>query len=362
MKQYDVVALGELLIDFTEAGSSAQGHSLMEANPGGAPANVLAMLSRLGHKTAFIGKVGKDMFGRQLAECLTLAGIDNKGLLVDADVNTTLAFVKNNPQGEREFSFYRNPGADCMLSVDDVYAQMDLLKNCEIFHFGSLSMTHKDCQEATKMAVTAAKAAGALISYDPNLRASLWTSLEDAREQIAWGLSHSDVVKIADDELVWFTGEADCEVGANKLRAIYPNLQLLFVSLAERGSMAFWGDQTASAKAYLRPDTIDTTGAGDGFFGCMLHYVLEEGMISYKEADMKKALTLANVAAAMVTTKKGAMDAMPTMEQILTTYLAGKIQGKQPGCKKHPMHLCEHTGEEPCQFHKREQTDMYTGW
>ena len=191
-KQFDVIALGELLIDFTENGLSEQGNPLLEANPGGAPCNVLAMLQKLGKKTAFVGKVGKDMFGAQLRQVTEDAGICMDYLREDEQVHTTLAFVKTFPNGDRDFSFYRNPGADMMLTADEL--PLDALRSAQIFHFGTLSMTHPDVRFATKKAVTLAKEAGALISFDPNLRPPLWFDLEEAREQIAWGLSRCDIL------------------------------------------------------------------------------------------------------------------------------------------------------------------------
>lgn len=182
MEKYDVLALGELLIDFTEHGVSGQGNPVLEANPGGAPCNVLAMLNRLGKRTGFIGKVGNDIFGSQLENALQEAGIDTRGLKRDEEVHTTLAFVHTREDGDREFSFYRNPGADMMLAESDLDAEM--LGNCRIFHFGTLSMTHEGCREATRKAISAAKESGAILSFDPNLREPLWESLEDAREQI----------------------------------------------------------------------------------------------------------------------------------------------------------------------------------
>ena len=209
-KRFDVIALGELLIDFTENGQSEQGNSLMEANPGGAPCNVLAMLKKLGYTCAFIGKVGDDMFGRQLKQVTEDAGICMDYLQMDRKIHTTLAFVKTFPNGDRDFSFYRNPGADMMLEAKEL--PVDAIQNCRIFHFGSLSMTHEDVRFATKKAVGLAKSAGALISFDPNLRPPLWDSLEEAREQIAWGLSRCDILKIADNELEFMTGETNFEM------------------------------------------------------------------------------------------------------------------------------------------------------
>ena len=228
MKQYDVTALGELLIDFTESGTSASGNRLLEANPGGAPCNVLSMLQKLGRHTAFIGKVGRDAFGDMLEETLAEAGISTAGLKRDERVHTTLAFVHTLAEGERSFSFYRNPGADMRLCAGDL--EDDLLSSCRIFHFGTLSLTDESCREATQAAVSRAKQAGALLSFDPNLRESLWDSLEHAREQIAWGLSQCDILKISDNELAFMTGTEDFDAGAEMIRQEYPQIRLMNVT------------------------------------------------------------------------------------------------------------------------------------
>ena len=218
-KKYDVVALGELLIDFTDNGISGQGNTIFEANPGGAPCNVLAMLQKLGNKTAFIGKVGKDIFGTKLKEVLKEVGIDTSGLVMDKKVRTTLAFVQTLKGGDRDFSFYRNPGADMMLEEGDI--NNSLIKNCKIFHFGTLSMTHKGVRKATKKAIKKAKESGALISFDPNLRPPLWESLDDAKKQVEYGLGQCDILKISDNEIQWFTGEKDFDKGIKKLQDRY---------------------------------------------------------------------------------------------------------------------------------------------
>ena len=198
-KQFDVTALGELLIDFTENGESSQGNPLMEANPGGAPCNVLAMLERLGKKTAFIGKVGKDMFGNQLKSAVEEVGIDTRNLILDENYHTTLAFVHTYPDGDRDFSFYRDPGADMMLTKEEV--QRDLIQSSRIFHFGTLSSTHEGVRAATRHAIELAKDAGCIITFDPNLRPPLWKSLDDAKAEIEYGMSKCDVLKISDNEV-----------------------------------------------------------------------------------------------------------------------------------------------------------------
>lgn len=312
-KQYDVVALGELLIDFTENGQSQQGNPVLEANPGGAPCNVLAMLNRLGHKTAFIGKVGEDMFGSQLEEALKETGISTEGLVKDSEVHTTLAFVHTFPDGDRDFSFYRNPGADMMLRAEEL--NKTLIQNCRIFHFGSLSMTDSGCRQATKEAVQIAKESGAVISFDPNLREPLWESLEEAKEQIAYGMSQCDILKISDNEIQWFTKEEDYEAGVRFLQEKY-SIKLILVSLGKEGSMAFLGNCKASRKACIQKNTVETTGAGDTFCGCVLHYVLKNGWKDYSEEELNSMLAFANAAAAVITTRKGALRVMPTAEEI----------------------------------------------
>ena len=215
----DVVALGELLIDFTENGISSQGNPLFEANPGGAPCNVLAMLTKLGHKTAFIGKVGNDFFGKQLEQTIMEVGIDASGLQKDDDVHTTLALVHTYPDGDRDFSFYRNPGADMMLTEEEV--PEELIKGTRIFHFGTLSMTHEGVRNATKKALRAAKEAGTVISFDPNLRPPLWKKLGDAADKMWYGISQCDILKISDDEISFLTGTADIDQGIGKIMEQY---------------------------------------------------------------------------------------------------------------------------------------------
>ena len=204
MKKFDVVALGELLVDFTENGISNQGNPLLEAKPGGAPCNVLSMLQNLGKKTAFIGKVGQDAFGQMLAEAVRKQGINTDNLLMDPQVPTTLAFVHTKEDGDRSFSFYRNPGADMMLREEEI--DENLLRDTKIFHFGTLSMTDERIAGVTKYAVETAKSANALISFDPNYRPLLWENADDAKRQMWYGISRCDILKIADDEISFLTG------------------------------------------------------------------------------------------------------------------------------------------------------------
>lgn len=316
-KTFDVAALGELLIDFTQNGLSEQGNPLFEANPGGAPCNVLAMLRKLGKRCAFLGKVGADGFGRQLAAVAADAGIDLRGLRYDSEVHTTLAIVQTLPGGDRDFSFYRKPGADASLAPADL--DQALLQSCRIFHFGSLSLTGEPCRAATQKAVSLAKAAGALISFDPNLRPPLWDSLDDAKAQIAWGLAQADVVKIADNELLFMTGEADFDRGAAILQEQYPNIRLLNVTAGAAGSHAYYDGRHVCVPGCALGGVIETTGAGDTFCACALNFVLERGLAGLTDADLAAMLRFANTAAYLVTTKKGAIKAMPTPEQVETT-------------------------------------------
>lgn len=313
MKTIDVTALGELLIDFTENGVSDQGNPLFEANPGGAPCNVLAMLSKLGHKTAFIGKVGKDFFGAQLKNAIQEVGISDSFLQMDEKVHTTLALVHTLPGGDRDFSFYRDPGADMMLNEEEVPAE--LLEDTKIFHFGTLSMTHEGVRKATRKAVKLAKQAGSIISFDPNLRPPLWKSLDEAREQVLYGLEQCDILKISDNEIQWLTGEEDYTAGVNWIQERY-HISLILVSMGRDGSRAYYQDRMIEVKPYLRDNTIETTGAGDTFCGCVLHYVLEHGLEKLTDADLTEMLDFANCAASIVTTRKGALRVMPEKEEI----------------------------------------------
>ena len=312
-KKLDVLALGELLIDFTHNGVSNQGNGLFEANPGGAPCNVLAMLNNLGHKTAFMGKVGNDIFGRLLKKTLEELSINTDYMQMDEDVRTTLAFVANDETGDRSFSFYRNPGADMMFTEEEV--SEEAICASRIFHFGTLSMTHEEVRKATKKALDIAKNNGVTISFDPNLRESLWNSLDDAKEQFAYGMGYCDVLKISDNEIQWFTGEEDYDKGIKILQDTY-HIPLILLSLGKTGSRAYYKDMRVEVPAFVQKNTIETTGAGDTFFGSCLHFVLEKGLDDLKEADLKEMLTFANAAASIITTKKGALKVMPSKEDV----------------------------------------------
>lgn len=312
--KFDVAALGELLIDFTDNGKSKQGNELFEANPGGAPCNVLAMLTRLGKKTAFIGKVGDDLFGRSLREVIRAAGIDSRGLILDPAAHTTITFVQTAPDGDRDFVFYRNPGADCLLKETELDPK--LLRNIRVLHFGSLSLTHSSARDATRAAIRIAKAGGAAVSFDPNLRVPLWDSLETAKEQMLWGCRQCDILKVAREELEFLTGFPDIDAGQEALRTRFPNIQILFVTDGCRGSRAFYHGLSAFRPAFRQLHPIDTTGAGDTFCGCCLNYLLEHGRNQLTEQNLMEMLNFANAAAGLVTTKKGAIRSMPGISSI----------------------------------------------
>ena len=292
-KKIDVTALGELLIDFTESGLSPQGNKLLEVNPGGAPCNVLAMLNKQGRKAAFLGKVGDDMFGRMLKARTIEQGIDMTGLMMDEEVHTTLAFVEKLPNGDRDFSFYRNPGADIMLTKDEVIANKALIENAKIFHF---------------------EASGAIISFDPNLRPPLWSSEEKAKEKIAYGLSRCDVLKISDNEIEFMTGESDLDKGIKMIIDEY-KIPLVFATYGPDGSKAYCNGVEAYEAGFLNPATIETTGAGDTFCASALHFVLKYGL-EMNEEQLHELLVFANAAASLVTTKKGALCVMPTPDEV----------------------------------------------
>lgn len=316
MKDFDVIALGELLIDFTESGRSEQGNPLFEANPGGAPCNVLAILSRLGHKTAFIGKVGEDSFGRQAASALEELGISTAYLQYDKDVHTTLAFVHKLPDGDRDFSFYRRPGADMMLRPEEIAEE--LFKKTKIFHCGSLSLTDEPVRSASRRALELAKEAGCLISFDPNLRKSLWENLDDAKKYAREVMAYCDVLKISDNEILFYSGEENYDEAAAKLLADFPNIRLLLLSMGKEGSRAYYQDKRVDAATFILDETIETTGAGDAFCGSMLHQLLihDPRSKTLSEQELYEMLRFANAAAALVTTKKGALRVMPEPSEI----------------------------------------------
>jgi fructokinase len=315
MSKFDVVALGELLIDFTNNAESEQGNPMFEANPGGAPCNVLSMLENLGNRTAFIGKVGDDFFGRMLKERVEKQGIDTTGLFLDSEVHTTLAFVNKLANGDRDFSFYRKPGADMMLNEGDVDRVKELLEETKVFHFGTLSMTDEPAAAATKLAISHAKKNGALISFDPNYRAPLWESEEKALKAMRYGFENCDILKISDNEVELFTGMSDVFEGARQIKEEF-DIPLVFATLGPDGSMALYKDMVVKKDGYRNPDTIETTGAGDTFCACAIDYVCKNGLEGLSEDKLLSCLDFANAAASIITTRRGALSVMPRKEEV----------------------------------------------
>ena len=323
---FDVVAIGELLIDFVQTEVSKTGGPVFQANPGGAPCNVLAMLQKLGLKTAFIGKVGNDIFGHRLKNVLSEIGINTESLVFDEYTRTTLAFVATDELGDRSFSFFRNPGADMMLSKDDI--DKSVIDSCRALHFGTLSMTHKNSEEATKAAIYIAKSSGTIISFDPNLRPPLWTNLDIARRQMDYGCSVSDIVKIEENELTFLMECADNEKALDMFREKYRNIKMLTVTAGRNGSKAFFGDVKAEKPTFVDVKTIDTTGAGDTFCACCLNwYIKNRHRNDRNSEELGDLLTFANAAASIVTTRKGALLSMPEINEInnlIKTYKNGE--------------------------------------
>ena len=309
----DVVALGELLVDFTPMGYSVAGNEIFEANPGGAPANVLAALSNLGGKGAFIGKVGNDCFGYFLKKVLEDNHIDVSGLKFSNDANTTLAFVHLDSKGDRSFSFYRKPGADTTLKVEDL--DFRIIDDAKIFHFGSISMTDEPARTATLTAVEHARKKGKIISYDPNWRPPLWQSDDLAREWMSAGLKYADILKLSEIELEFLTCEKYIEKGSDMLFNM--GIKLVAVTLGPKG--CFY-KCTAGSGFVNTFDTkvIDTTGAGDAFLGALLYRTsrLETGLEAVNKKQIEDIIEFSNAAGALCTTKRGAIPAMPHMHDI----------------------------------------------
>lgn len=310
---YDVVALGELLIDFASQSTDAAGYPTLAANPGGAPGNFLAALNQYGAKTAFLGKVGDDTFGQLLLKTLSDAGIETKGIVKDADVFTTLAFVTFTPDGDRKFSFARKPGADTCLRADEL--DYSLIDDAKIFHFGTLSLTDEPVRSATIEAVAYAKKNGKMITFDPNLRIPLWKDLEEAKKQILWGLHQADIVKISDNE-VEFLWDCDEKVGAQKLLDEF-GVQLAMVTLGPKGCyLANKNGSIYMTCPKVKP--IDTTGAGDIFGGSAISQVikLDKAPCDFTEEEMKKIAAFASTASSLSTETRGGIPSIPTVDMI----------------------------------------------
>ena len=311
----DVVALGELLIDFACRSTDAAGYPTMAALPGGAPANFLAALTKFGAKTALMGKVGNDAFGKLLLGTLQSAGIGTDGMLVDDDFFTTLAFVTLDETGDREFSFARKPGADTQVRFEEL--NLSLIDQAKVFHFGTLSLTDEPARSATYQAVAYAKAAGKLITYDPNLRKPLWKSLQTCKEQMLWGLSQADVVKISDEEVEFLFGLGVKE-GAQHILDNY-GVQLVFVTCGANGCWFQNAQGCGHVPSLSGIQVVDTTGAGDIFGGSAVWKLLQHGKApaTLTEAELRDIVTFACTAAGLSTTKPGGIPSVPSYAEVL---------------------------------------------
>ena len=311
---YDITALGELLIDFTPCGISEAGMKIFEQNPGGAPANVLVAAGNFGAKTAFIGKVGKDMHGEFLKETLEKYNIETKGLIMDEKVFTTLAFVSLNEKGERTFSFARKPGADTCLTKEEV--NLELIKKSKIFHFGSLSLTNNPSKEALLYALEKAKEMKKIISYDPNYRPLLWENRDIAVKEMRDVVKYADIIKISDEETELLTGYKEPEKAALKL--IEQGISLVFITLGSEGSFLKTKDFQIRVKS-KKCNVVDTTGAGDAFWGAILYKLStrKNDVLQFTKKEGAEYLEFANIAAGICVEKRGAIPAMPSLEDVL---------------------------------------------
>ena len=311
-----VAAIGELLIDFTCKSLDAEGYPTMEAHPGGAPANFLAALSKFGCKTAFLGKVGDDAFGRQLTATLQSCGIDTRGLIQDPEVFTTLAFVTLDETGNRDFSFARKPGADTCIRFEEL--NLDVIDQCRVFHFGTLSLTHEPARTATYRAVEYAKSKGKLITFDPNLRKPLWNNESAAKEQMLWGLQHADVVKISDEEVEFLFGMTPEDGAAHILKTF--GCSLVFVTCGPDGCF-FQNRQAKGIVPTLQGiSVVDTTGAGDIFGGSAVWGLLKSGKAPEEltQAELEDIVRFACTAASLSTTKPGGISSIPDLDTVYT--------------------------------------------
>lgn len=323
---FDIVALGEALIDFAPMGKNAMGCPCFSQNPGGAPANVLAMASKLGARTGFVGKVGNDAFGHFLLKTMDEAGIDTGGVVISSDNPTTLAFVSLSDSGDRSFSFYRNKTADVMLEKEEI--KSGILDNARVFHFGSVSMTAEPSRSATFYAVGKARTSGAIISYDPNYRPLLWKSEKEAREVMLKGVPFAHILKVSDEEMLFLTGTKDEEEGTLILADMGP--EIVIVTKGADGAFLRMGEYTESF-CTIKVDAVDTTGAGDTFLGSFLYsLILKNGIKTAKQIKkitiekLREAVIFANIAGSLSTKHKGAIPSMPSPDDILEVLNGGE--------------------------------------
>ena len=316
MKKFDVIALGEILIDFTFAGKNEDGKNLYEENIGGAPANVAAAIAKCSGKSAFIGMTGNDSFGADCRNCLKALNVETKGMKVTESQHTTLAFVSLDEKGERHFSFCRNPGADTQLAPEDL--DYELLNETKILHIGSLSLTNEPAKTATLQAIKTVKEAGGLISYDPNWRENLWKGRGDALDLLKSLFNYADIVKISDEEMKLLFDDIDLEKGAEQIHG--KGTKLVLITLGSKGVYysADLPEGQISGKIGV-PDVkvVDTTGAGDSFTGGLLYRLTRrENLLGINKSELEEDLRFANAVASLCVTKRGAIPALPTLEEV----------------------------------------------
>ena len=311
----DVVALGELLIDFATQSTDESGYPTMAAHPGGAPANFLAALTKFGAKTALLGKVGADTFGNLLIGTLKDAGIETRGLIQTADTFTTLAFVTFDAHGDREFAFARKPGADTCMTFEEL--DLSLIDEAKVFHFGTLSLTDEPARSATYKAVAYAKEKGKLITYDPNLRKPLWHDLDTCKQQLLWGLTQADVVKISDEEVEFLFG-LGVEEGAKHILSNF-GVKLVFVTCGADGCYFSNGTAIGKVSSLRNIKVIDTTGAGDIFGGSAVWKLLQTGKApeALTEDELRDVVTFACTSAGLSTTRSGGISSVPEYSEVL---------------------------------------------
>ena len=312
---YDITAIGELLIDFTFKSADAMGYPTMEAHPGGAIPNLLAAAAKFGGKCAQLGKVGDDAFGKLLLKTLTDAGIDISGMCVDPTVFTTLAFVTLDESGDRSFSFARKPGSDTRITFDEL--KTELIENAKVFHFGTLSLTDEPSRTATQKAVAYAKQLGKLLTFDPNLREPLWSSLDEAKRQILWGLEQADVVKISDNEVDFLFGLSPEEGAAHILKEY--GVKLVFVTCGADGAVYANQNALGHVPGLSGVRVVDTTGAGDIFGGSAIWKLLQTGKApdNLTDGEMADIARFACTAASLSTQKAGGVSSVPDYAEVL---------------------------------------------
>lgn len=314
MKKFHVVSIGELLVDMTPAVNAQNNNTVFEVNAGGAPCNVIAMAARLGGRCGFIGKVGSDAFGDMLVKTLDRLGIETTGVVRDGNTPTTLAIVALDEKNDRSFSFYRNPGADQMLRADEV--DSELIKNSGIFHFGTMPLSDESSRTAVMHAVSVARENGCMVSFDPNIRMFLWHDEDTLRNMLSYGLANCDVLKMSEEEVTYCTGIQNAEAAMDEVLCRYPSIKIAFLTLGEKGCIVFFNGEKAYAAPVKQKHVVDTTGAGDAFYGVCLYHVASA---CENELTMEKLLDIArqaNAAGSIVTGRRGSMCVMPSNDEI----------------------------------------------